>query len=121
MAIESGRLSFRETSNELRRWLQYHISNKPFKISKGTFATFAGENDFSIDNASEKNPDQKKPKKGTPNKRNKRQTSKLLMAISSHELPIYLTYGLIYKLANCYYAFPELASSYFRPKNEFAA
>jgi hypothetical protein len=24
-------------------------------------------------------------------------------------------------LANCYYAFPELASSYFRPKDELAA
>jgi hypothetical protein len=32
-----------------------------------------------------------------------------------------LAYELIHKLANCYYAFPELASSYFRPKNELAA
>jgi hypothetical protein len=43
------------------------------------------------------------------------------MAASSHELPICLAYGLIHKLANCYYAFPELASSYFKPKNELAA
>jgi hypothetical protein len=32
-----------------------------------------------------------------------------------------LAYGLIHKLANCYYAFPELAPSYFRPRNELAA
>jgi hypothetical protein len=43
------------------------------------------------------------------------------VAASSHELPICLAYGLIHKLANCYYAFPELAPSYFRPKNELAA
>jgi hypothetical protein len=121
MAIESGRLSFRETSNELRRWLQYHISNKLFKINKGAFATFAGEDDPSTNDAPEKNPNQKKPKKGTPNKRNKRQASRPPMATSSHELPICLAYGLIYRLANCYYAFLKLASSYFRPRNELAA
>jgi hypothetical protein len=43
------------------------------------------------------------------------------MAASSHELLICLTYGLIHKLANCYYAFPELAFSYFRSKDELAA
>jgi hypothetical protein len=43
------------------------------------------------------------------------------VAASSHELPIYLAYELIHKLANCYYAFPELASSYFRPRDELAA
>jgi hypothetical protein len=43
------------------------------------------------------------------------------MAASSHELLICLAYGLIHKLANCYYAFLKLASSYFRPKNELAA
>jgi hypothetical protein len=98
-----------------------HIPNKPFKISKKAFATFAGENDPSTDDAPEKNPNQKKPKKGTPNKRNKRQASKPPVAVSSHELPICLTCGLIHKLANCYHAFPELASSYFRPKDELAA
>jgi hypothetical protein len=91
------------------------------KISKGMFATFAGEDDPSIDDASEKNLDQKKPKKGTPNKRNKRQASRPLVAASSHELPICLAYGLIHKLANCYYAFLELAFSYFRPRDELAA
>jgi hypothetical protein len=121
MAIESGRLPFRETSNELRRWLQYHIPNKPSKISKKAFATFAGEDDFSTNDAPEKNPDQKKPKRGTPNKKNKRQASKPPVATSSHELLICLACGLIHKLANCYYAFPELASSYFRPKNELIA
>jgi hypothetical protein len=121
MAIENGRLPFRETSNELRRWLQYHISNKPSKISKEAFATFASEDDPSTDDAPEKNPDQKKPKRGTPNKRNKRQASRLLVTTSSHELSICLAYGLIYKLANCYYAFLELAFSYFRPRNELAA
>jgi hypothetical protein len=43
------------------------------------------------------------------------------MAANSHELPICLAYELIHKLANCYYAFPELAPSYFKPKNELAA
>jgi hypothetical protein len=43
------------------------------------------------------------------------------VATSSHELLICLAYGLIHKLANCYYAFPELAFSYFRPRNELAA
>jgi hypothetical protein len=43
------------------------------------------------------------------------------MAASSHELPICLTYGLIHKLANCYYAFLKLAFSYFRPRDELAA
>jgi hypothetical protein len=43
------------------------------------------------------------------------------VAASSHELPICLACGLIHKLANCYYAFPELAFSYFRPKDELAA
>jgi hypothetical protein len=43
------------------------------------------------------------------------------VAASSYELPICLACGLIHKLANCYYAFPELASSYFRPRNELAA
>jgi hypothetical protein len=43
------------------------------------------------------------------------------MAASSHELPICLTCGLIHKLANCYYAFLELAFSYFRPRDELAA
>jgi hypothetical protein len=43
------------------------------------------------------------------------------MAASSYELPICLAYGLIHKLANCYYAFPKLASSYFRPKDKLAA
>jgi hypothetical protein len=85
------------------------------------FATFAGEDDPSTDDAPEKNPDQKKPKRGTPNKRNKRQASRPPIAASSHELPICLACGLIHKLANCYYASPELASSYFRPRNELAA
>jgi hypothetical protein len=121
MAIESGRLSFRETSNELRKWLQYYISNKFSKISKKAFATFAGEDDPSTDDAPEKNLNQKKPKKGTPNKRNKRQASRPLVAASLHELPICLACELIHKLANCYYAFLELASSYFRPRDELAA
>jgi hypothetical protein len=43
------------------------------------------------------------------------------MAASLYELPICLACGLIHKLANCYYAFPELASSYFKPRNELAA
>jgi hypothetical protein len=43
------------------------------------------------------------------------------VAASSHELPICLAYGLIHKLANCYYAFPKLAFSYFRPRNKLAA
>jgi hypothetical protein len=43
------------------------------------------------------------------------------MAASLHELLICLACGLIHKLANCYYAFPELASSYFRPRNKLAA
>jgi hypothetical protein len=43
------------------------------------------------------------------------------VAASSYELPICLAYGLIHKLANCYYAFPELASSYFRLRDELAA
>jgi hypothetical protein len=43
------------------------------------------------------------------------------VAASLHELPICLACGLIHKLANCYYAFPELASSYFKPKDELAA
>jgi hypothetical protein len=43
------------------------------------------------------------------------------MAASSYELPICLACGLIRKLANCYYAFPELASSYFRSRDELAA
>jgi hypothetical protein len=43
------------------------------------------------------------------------------VAASSHELPICLAYGLIHKLENCYYAFPELAPSYFRPRDELAA
>jgi hypothetical protein len=42
------------------------------------------------------------------------------MAASLHELPICLACELIHKLANCYYAFPKLASSYFRPRNELA-
>jgi hypothetical protein len=121
MAIESGRLSFRETSNEFRRWLQYHISNKPSKISKGAFATFAGEDDPSTDDAPEKNLNQKKPKRETPNKRNKRQASRPLVAASLHALPICLACELIHKLANCYYAFLELAFSYFRLKDELAA
>jgi hypothetical protein len=120
MAIESGRLPFRETSNKLQKWPQYHIPNKPSKISKKAFATFASEDDPSTDDAPEKNPNQKKPKKGTPNKRNKRQASRPPVAASSYELPIYLACGLIHKLANCYYAFPELAPSYFRPKDELA-
>jgi uncharacterized protein HemX len=73
------------------------------------------------DDAPEKNPNQKKPKKETPNKRNKRQASKPLVAASSHKLPICLACGLIHKLANCYYAFLKLAFSYFRPKDELAA
>jgi hypothetical protein len=121
MAIESDRLPFRETSNELRRWLQYHIPNKPSKISKKAFATFAGDDNPSTDDAPKKNPDQKKPKKGTPNKRNKRQASRPPVAASSHELPICLACGLIHKLANCYYAFLKLASSYFKPRNKLAA
>jgi hypothetical protein len=43
------------------------------------------------------------------------------VAASSYELPICLAYGLIHKLANCYYAFLKLASSYFRPRDELAA
>jgi hypothetical protein len=43
------------------------------------------------------------------------------VAASSHELPLCLACGLIHKLANCYYAFPKLASSYFKPRNELAA
>jgi hypothetical protein len=43
------------------------------------------------------------------------------MAVSLHELPICLAYKLIHKLANCYYAFLKLASSYFKPRNELAA
>jgi hypothetical protein len=43
------------------------------------------------------------------------------MAASLYELPICLACGLIHKLANCYYAFPKLASSYFRPRDELAA
>jgi hypothetical protein len=43
------------------------------------------------------------------------------VAASSYELPIYLAYELIHKLANCYYAFPKLASSYFKPRDELAA
>jgi hypothetical protein len=43
------------------------------------------------------------------------------MAANSHELPICLACELIYKLANCYYAFPKLAPSYFKPRNELAA
>jgi hypothetical protein len=82
---------------------------------------FAGEDDPLTDDAPEKNPDQKKPKKGTPNKRNKRQASRPPVAASLHELPICLACGLIHKLANCYYAFPKLASSYFEPRNELAA
>jgi hypothetical protein len=73
------------------------------------------------DDAPEKNPNQKKPKKGTPSKRNKRQASKPTVAASLHELPICLAYGLIHKLANCYYAFLKLASSYFRPRDKLAA
>jgi hypothetical protein len=91
------------------------------KSAKKVFATFAGEDDPSTNDAPKKNPNQKKPKKGTPNKRNKRQASKPPVAASSHELPIYLACGLIHKLANCYYAFPKLASSYFKPKDELAA
>jgi hypothetical protein len=68
-----------------------------------------------------KNHNQKKPKRGTPNKRNKRQTSKPPIAASLHELLICLAYGLIHKLANCYYTFLELAFSYFKPKNKLAA
>jgi hypothetical protein len=68
-----------------------------------------------------KNPDQKKPKRGTPNKRNKRQASRPPVAASSYKLLICLAYGLIHKLANCYYAFPKLAPSYFKPRNELAA
>jgi hypothetical protein len=45
------------------------MSNKPSKISKKAFATFASEDDPSIDDAPEKNLNQKKPKKGTPNKK----------------------------------------------------
>jgi hypothetical protein len=96
-------------------------SHKPSKISKKAFATFAGENNPSTDDAPEKNLNQKKPKRGTPNKRNKRQASRPPMATSSHELPICLAYELIHKLANCYYAFPKLASSYFKPRNKLAA
>jgi hypothetical protein len=73
------------------------------------------------DDAPEKNLNQKKPKRGTPNKRNKRQASKLLVAASLHELPICLACGLIHKLANYYYAFLKLVFSYFKPKNELAA
>jgi hypothetical protein len=73
------------------------------------------------DDAFEKNLDQKKPKRETPNKRNKRQASRPSVATSSHELPICLAYGLIYRLANCYYAFLELAFSFFRPRDELAA
>jgi hypothetical protein len=40
---------------------------------------------------------------------------------SSYELLICLACGLIHKLANCYYAFPKLAFSYFRPRDELAA
>jgi hypothetical protein len=98
-----------------------HIPNKSSKISKKAFTTFADEDDPLNNDAPEKNPNQKKPKKGTPNKRNKRQASKPSVAASSHKLPICLACGLIHKLANCYYAFPELASSYFRPRNELAA
>jgi hypothetical protein len=43
------------------------------------------------------------------------------VAASLYELSICLACGLIRKLANCYYAFLELASSYFRPKDELAA
>jgi hypothetical protein len=43
------------------------------------------------------------------------------VAASSHELPICLACGLIHKLANCYYAFLELAPSYFRPRDELVA
>jgi hypothetical protein len=43
------------------------------------------------------------------------------VAASLYELPIYLACGLIHKLANCYYAFPELAFSYFRLRNKLAA
>jgi hypothetical protein len=43
------------------------------------------------------------------------------MAASLHELLICLAYELIHKLANCYYAFPKLASSYFKPRNKLAA
>jgi hypothetical protein len=43
------------------------------------------------------------------------------MAASLHELPICLAYELIHKLANCYYAFPKLAFSYFKPRNKLAA
>jgi hypothetical protein len=42
------------------------------------------------------------------------------VAASSYEFPICLAYELIHKLANCYYAFLELAFSYFRPRDEFA-
>jgi hypothetical protein len=80
----------------------YHIPNKISKISKRAFTMFAGEDDPSTDDASEKNPNQKKPKKGTLNKRNKRQASRPLVAASLHKLPICLTYRLIHKLANCY-------------------
>jgi hypothetical protein len=43
------------------------------------------------------------------------------VAASLHELPICLACGLIHKLANCYYAFLELAFSYFKPRDELAA
>jgi hypothetical protein len=43
------------------------------------------------------------------------------MAASLHELPICLAYELIHKLANCYYIFPELVSSYFKLRNKLAA
>jgi hypothetical protein len=43
------------------------------------------------------------------------------VAASLYKLPICLACGLIHKLANCYYAFLKLASSYFRPKDELAA
>jgi hypothetical protein len=43
------------------------------------------------------------------------------MAASLHELPICLACELIHKLANCYYAFPEFAPSYFRPRDELVA
>jgi hypothetical protein len=43
------------------------------------------------------------------------------MTASLHKLPICLAYELIHKLANCYYAFLKLASSYFKPKNKLVA
>jgi hypothetical protein len=43
------------------------------------------------------------------------------VAASLYELSICLACGLIHKLANCYYAFLELASSYFKPRDELAA